>query len=883
MNTGPGRYRDEVLPASQYLQERLSERRARNTRPKRSRHTDFGPNRAPDDDIFLEEAQESRQAATRWYDSSPLAPGSRHGSDAGGSAYGMRRSLGVKDMDGQMDRLNKQNFALKLELDHRREQQSKLQEQVDSMQEQFERSEQMQEEHAELLKINTQLVEELERRDRAVEEAMDIICDLEDRLAEFDERQSHTRPSTAHADSGYAGTETQEPAPKSSPPETRTVPKTPFQRRKGPLPTSAVSQNLQRMVNGKTPASTRREPSVFSLKKSSTHALRSVYLENAQNLYSVQSFNSLISKRDSRVEDGHAEEPNSPQLSVLSESSFPSFYSPQQQFGTEQYNWEAPQDADDVSMSGQTHYRQASINRVNEWISEGDAVEQDTPSKSNRISSPLSVHTDRTVQPLPRSTGSMNFQSLDDALSTASTSAAHLSRDHQLSSSSPRLSSHRAGKKRAMQTQLNQSGPQSITGPVFGDSLLPPTPDSASTNMLRPSSSSFGGERSLLDITPAAVKGYDALQPVPHLGARQIRSSAELHHARSDDRTLRNSIFGQPRDQASSAKMKDEYGCGSGSDDDQDAASDTLRDFVRSGDAFPDGNSITRGMPSRFIKRNRTLAANNIFFDGNDKSHVSAVQKPMLRRMKSNSDVTTSPTKPSLDRAETSPTSPGSRSQMDHTNHIGFKPAVDEKSQFSSSLGSYGVASADEVPAQTRARMSRSSASPAQNHRSLSQRTQQLFRRMSNSQSERSEPRSPRDKSPLPTLTSTPSSAYANSRPKQIRRPSNGDPKQGALNAAQRPNSSAAVLRPSLSGRTSTEPATGRSSSAANTPASLDRRTLFRRKGSAQKDANSVSQSIQSSTSDIPDQKSGSGGRISNATKRRGSLREAVSTRKPWR
>ncbi|KAI6804443.1 hypothetical protein KC361_g262 [Hortaea werneckii] len=91
---------------------------------------------------------------------------------------------------------------------------------------------------------------------------------------------------------------------------------------------------------------------------------------------------------------------------------------------------------------------------------------------------------------------------------------------------------------------------------------------------------------------------------------------------------------------------------------------------------------------------------------------------------------------------------------------------------------------------------------------------------MSNSQSERSEPRSPGAKSPLPTLTSTPSSAYANSRPKQIRRPSNGEPKQVALNAAQRPNSSAAVFRPSLSRRTSIEPANDRSSSAANTPTS---------------------------------------------------------------
>ncbi|KAI6863134.1 hypothetical protein KC334_g20585, partial [Hortaea werneckii] len=216
-----------------------------------------------------------------------------------------------------------------------------------------------------------------------------------------------------------------------------------------------------------------------------------------------------------------------------------------------------------------------------------------------------------------------------------------------------------------MQTQLHQSGPQSITGPVFGDPFLPPTPDSASTNMLRSSSSSFGGERSLLDVTPAAVKGYDALQPGPHSGTRQMRSSAELHHSRSDDRTLRNGRFGQPQDLSSSTRTDDEYG--SESDDDQDAASDTLRDFDRSGDAFPDAYSITRGTPSRFLKRNKTPAANNIFFDGNDTSHVSAVQTPMLRRMKSNSDVTTSPTKPSLDRAETSPTFSGSRSQMDHT------------------------------------------------------------------------------------------------------------------------------------------------------------------------------------------------------------------------
>ena len=55
------------------------------------------------------------------------------------------------------------------------------------MREQVEWAERMKEEHTELLRINSQLVEELEKRDKAIEEAMDIICDLEDRNGELEE------------------------------------------------------------------------------------------------------------------------------------------------------------------------------------------------------------------------------------------------------------------------------------------------------------------------------------------------------------------------------------------------------------------------------------------------------------------------------------------------------------------------------------------------------------------------------------------------------------------------------------------------------------------------------------------------------------------------
>src|ERR1700761_8432364 len=88
--------RDDVLPASQFLQVKLQERRARQIpRPKRVRQSDIGPNTGRDDDIFLNEAEESRNAASRGFESSPLAPMPRKDVEGSGS-NGRVRALGVK-------------------------------------------------------------------------------------------------------------------------------------------------------------------------------------------------------------------------------------------------------------------------------------------------------------------------------------------------------------------------------------------------------------------------------------------------------------------------------------------------------------------------------------------------------------------------------------------------------------------------------------------------------------------------------------------------------------------------------------------------------------------------------------------------------------------
>ena len=741
-----------------------------------------------DDDIFLNEAEESKTAAARVYDSSPLAVGSRAGSGTGGSSR--TRALGAKDLGEHLDRLTKQNFDLKLELDHRREKMTKLQEQIADMQALVERAGQLEKEHADLLQINSELVEELEKRDIAVSEAINIICDLEEKVADLEERNSFTRPSTANADSGYAGTETHEQAPPSSPPELSKAPKTPHVRQRQPPPAaSAAAGKLLNVTNGQTPARPRREPTVLSQKKPSTHALRRVYLETTQSLHPVKSFNSLLSKRESKTED-EDEALNSPRLSVLSESSFPSIYSPKKQTSPERYAWEADEDEPlDLPHGPHLHFRQDSIKRVSQWMDERDETEG-TPSKSNSISESISQSKDRDALPSPtkRPSDDTRYRSIGDALSTATTAAPSMEIMQGVSYVKP----HRTRKERDL--AMRQARPTTFGGPMFGEPLLPPTPDSASTRMLRTSRSSIADEKSLLDTTPAAVKGYDALEPGTRTAPKQMRSSVELNSAyhnylrhREDDTIIHNDDDDDD-------------------DDDGDGHSEIIRDLSLEYDGFPDGNSILMGTPSRFLKHAKPPAA-NMWFDGDDVSPPQTARSPPRRRQ-SSSGVTVSPRKPSLSRAETSPTFVGGLARIVTSgpqSQSSGGSMTSPRSYHSGSSSNRTVVHPEErvgalSPDSARAgpQIAHTSATPTQTQKShsparaLSQKTQKLFRRMSNSHRDTL---SERQKSPLPTLTTTPSSAYVDEPPKEARRP--GTSYSGEA-ARQRPPSSREGRRPSL-------------------------------------------------------------------------------------
>ncbi|KAK4502911.1 hypothetical protein PRZ48_006338 [Zasmidium cellare] len=847
-----------VFPASQYLQERLNERRSRNTRPKRARHTDFGPQKGRDDDIFLNEAEASRR--DRMFDSSPVVASSR-ASDAGSA--NRRRTLGLRDMDDQMDQLSKQNFDLKMELDHRRQQTLRMQQQIEAMIEQVERAQVVEDEHKELLRINSQLVDELEKRDRAVEEAMDIICDLEDRVAEYDDRNSHTRPSTANADSGYAGTETQEHEPPSSPPQLNVQPKTPHSRPAMPAP--AASHKLQGLLNGQTPAKPRREPSILSQQKPSTHALRSVYMESAQKLHPVKSFQSLLSKQENRTDEGD-DILNSPRLSVLSESSFPSIYSPNKA-SPDRYPWEdtADEAGPNSALGSRDHRRHHSIKRVSQWITESGTTEA-TPSKSNNLSTPLADGVDERTQQPRSAPQDAHYQSLNDALVSAAAKSPELLQDP----STGKQSAARVRKQRPAQPHR----PTSFAGPIFGEPMLPPTPDSASTRMLRASrSSNIADDRSLLDTTPAPIR-HEALVRAPESGVRtaprQMRSSVEMRHAFASNLNYRNgNLDGQHQDDDSD----DDY-------DDADAQSEIVRDISLDYDGYPDGKSIVMGTPSRFLKHARPPVG-EMPFGVNGTSPTITARSPLHRR-RSSDQILSSPTKPPLPRVETSPTIFGSLGRI----VSGGKKAPAARTSDESVTSPHSVHSGTssnrtvvaneplpemtEVPREgarlttglTSPTRSRASPSPG---RSLSQRTAGLFRRLSNSHGE---------KPPLPTLTSAPSSTFANNPPAELKRPKTSHSadrplKSSAGTTIARPPSSRETRRPSLQMRTKTEPATARShSSTATDRNEKEKRSIFTR-------SNSVKKSVDA-TGDTQSTRS--------LTKRRGSLRDAVSTaRRPWR
>ena len=365
------------IPTSDLLSDRLRQCRLESKRSRR--RTDFGPSSSvPHEDLFLAEA-EAHRPTTRLRDNSPATASNlsrhQHGqprSDDGTIGSAARKTPGIREMDEKLETLEKLNFDLKMEVFHRRQREKELQKQLNEMAEQVARVHKLQSEHAELLQINDTLVKELERRDEAVKEAVELILDLEGKNEILQEQLLDPRPS-AGSDSGYGGLETPKVILPSSPPAHIFTPNTPH------VGKASVPISL-----GNRPPPRNRVPSFISDGKPSTQALRDAYLDPASNLRPVKSFMSILSERES-IQGEISREISSPRLSVLSESSFPSIYGKAR---TDATAVSAPREEEQYHATNDDEYRhfdqqKDSIKRVSTWMDDKTTPPQPTRSKLN--------------------------------------------------------------------------------------------------------------------------------------------------------------------------------------------------------------------------------------------------------------------------------------------------------------------------------------------------------------------------------------------------------------------------------------------------------------------------------------------------------------------
>ncbi|KAI0121354.1 hypothetical protein BJ170DRAFT_600029 [Xylariales sp. AK1849] len=197
-----------------------------------------------------------------------------------------KNGMGVKEMEKAVSTLHKQNFDLKLELYHRRERQTTLEEKTRKLEVQQE----------EMNSIHESLLSELEKRDKAVDEAVDMINTLEARIDELVREREMVRIVDAlgpyHQDL-------------SSPPHDDEA------------QTLDVISIARRRDKGKT---LDRMPSFLSEQSERTANLRNVVLGNRSSLLHMRNVS------ESSADPSEINRITSPSLSVLSESSFMSVY-----------------------------------------------------------------------------------------------------------------------------------------------------------------------------------------------------------------------------------------------------------------------------------------------------------------------------------------------------------------------------------------------------------------------------------------------------------------------------------------------------------------------------------------------------------------------------
>ena len=414
--------------------------------------------------------------------------------------------MGVKEMEQYISKLHKLNFDLKLELYHRREKMILLEQEVAE-------SQSLVEENAELQEVNEQLLQELEKRDRAVEEAVAIICDLEGKLEDAQVEDT----TTLQLDS--ANTKEDESPARSSSPASQGAseirPQTPAhdgRQHASPQKKTGLSQAIPaRLIDIQTPVakSAQRVPSFLHSECGSTGALRSLYLTGEENYRGAYNYTPLSRMgstfRTPGSQRAMSDGLRSPTLSVLSESSFMSVYGNTKKLDLNGLNEAGePLDMDEQQPQDVPRSRSGDGQADNHRSQTAASSVQRYLQHRTESCSPSSRH----ARHAPKSGEFLSFGEIEPR--TDEPRPASIEPVHHGMPPPPRpqenVNPSRYEKRR-------RSLPQGA--PMYSQAYLPPTPDTMSTVDQEGfnGSSSIITEKSLLDGSPAPFRHFNALSP----------------------------------------------------------------------------------------------------------------------------------------------------------------------------------------------------------------------------------------------------------------------------------------------------------------------------------------------------------------------------------
>lgn len=312
---------------------------------------------------------------TGWRDIASARSGNRRASGNLNSIAGTSstpRTMGARELEDHVDKLSKQNFDLKLEVYHRRAKIDELELKMAGLQ-------RLEGDNMELQEVNEELVSELEKRDRAVDEAVVLICDLEDRVRSLEEELRMARMSNQMSMMTLreASAEQEDTRERRSTPQLESRKRAEFK---------TPQKDHRRMP---------RVPSFIQQPKASSLTLRSMYMHEGKTIRAIPSVATIRSSGEieEQVEDKDEEEPQSPVFSVLSRSDLGSLYeredsvlpqsSPSNKRSAQHSSVRQSEATSDGILSDDTLSQEGRFARVDRWVSDR-AISPPMPYRSPR-------------------------------------------------------------------------------------------------------------------------------------------------------------------------------------------------------------------------------------------------------------------------------------------------------------------------------------------------------------------------------------------------------------------------------------------------------------------------------------------------------------------